>query len=211
MVAEGLVEVNVFARMRAVGPRDAAAHRQRRGDRASPRPRPPIVATMPCSPCWPTPAAGGGELAHVNFGDVTSPSGHDHFRVCKSRARTVALEDRGGRRPRRWMRGPGVRHGNLWSSAGPHSLVNTVVPAALGRDTACPRPAPSLCRHLARQGRQRGRVDEGRRMGLPGDDPQVHERQSRRPGPRRDAPPARLTAYARIGPHSIPGRRPIKR
>lgn len=127
MVAEELVEANVFARMKISVPEVAqrtatedeiealltSAKRSRR-DLA-------LLTVLVDT------GARRREISSLEMADVDLPSGVLRIRISKTRARSVPLSDRAVVALGKWLRQRGVSPGSLWSSRDPYSLVNAVV------------------------------------------------------------------------------------
>ena len=128
MVAEGLVESNVFARMRITVPEEVqstatdeqiaamlrSAARSSRRDQA-------LLTVLVDTGCR------RGELAAVQRGDLDLRSGTVTFRVSKTQARTVPLSDRAIAAVARYRKQPRVLTESFWCVGNPYELVNAVV------------------------------------------------------------------------------------
>ena len=147
MVAEGLVESNVFARMRITVPEEVqstatdeqiaamlrSAARSSRRDHA-------LLTVLVDTGCR------RGEIAAVQRGDLDLRSGTITFRVSKTQARTVPLSDRAIAALARYRKQPRVLTESFWCVGNPYELVNAVVQRhSGGRCAPMPCGGPSLC------------------------------------------------------------------
>lgn len=130
MLAEELVEANVFARLKLTVPEvpqrtadedevQAMLDRAKRG--RNPRRDVAIITLLVDT------GARRKELSSVEFADVDLHSGVLSIRVSKTRARQVPLSDRAASALVRWLRERGTKSGSLWNSDDPYSMLDAVV------------------------------------------------------------------------------------